>query len=153
MNHKIDAYIKDRLSKLAWIDKDLVIKTRLSKGQISKFKHGIIERLTAEAFYKLFTAFGDTCEVATKIVYPTLELRSNNYSPKERNQFGSFMKQFEVNKNSLGEIALKTRISENRLKDLYFRVGAPEAHELLLIEKAIGKKQGELFEAIYGEER
>jgi len=63
------------------------------------------------------------------------------------------MKQSKYNKNSLKEILQKIKISENRLKDLYFRIAAPEAHELLLIEKAIGKKQGELFEAIYGKDK
>jgi hypothetical protein len=35
------------------------------------------------------------------------------------------------------------------LKDLYFRKAALEAYEFLLIEKAIGKKQGELFDEFF----
>lgn len=150
MNHKIDAYIDNRLISLSWTLSKLSKQSSISQGEISKIHSGRRKRLKAEVFFKIYTALGDTCEAATKIVYPTLTLLLNAYSPKERNQFGSFMKQFEVNKNTIEEIAQKTGISENRLKDLYFRVGAPEAHELLLIEKAIGKKQGELFEEIYG---
>ena len=150
MKHKIDVYIKDRLSRLTWNDKDLSNKTEISKAQINRFKNGNIERLTAEAFYKVFTAFGDSCIDATKMVYPDLKFTLNNFSPKQRNQFGRFMEQFEESKNSTKEIATKTGISEYRLKDLYYRISSPEANELLLIEKAIGKKQGELFELLYG---
>jgi hypothetical protein len=60
------------------------------------------------------------------------------------------MKQYEESVNSIEEIAAKTGIDENRLKDLYFRKAALEAYELLLIEKAIGKKQGELFKEYFG---
>jgi len=151
--NSIIKYIDNRLISLSWTLSKLSKQSSISQGEISKIQSGRRKRLKAEVFFKIYKAFGDTCEAATKIVYPSLTLLLNNYSPKERNQFGSFMKQFEVNKNSIEEIAQKTRISENRLKDLYFRIAAPEAHELLLIEKAIGKKQGELFEAIYGEER
>lgn len=60
------------------------------------------------------------------------------------------MSQFETVKNSPEEIATKTRLDENRLKDLYFRKAALEAYEFLLIEKAVGKKQGELFDEFFG---
>lgn len=151
MKHQIDTYIKSSLSKSIWIDKDLVENTGLSKGQVSKLKNGSVERLTAEVFYRIYTAFGDTCTKATKIVYPNLDLKPNKYKPKERNSFGKFMFQFETSVNSIEEISVKTGIDENRLKDLYFRRGSLEAYELLLIEKAVGEKQGELFEGFYGE--
>ncbi|MNY50476.1 hypothetical protein D3C86_1859810 [compost metagenome] len=60
------------------------------------------------------------------------------------------MYQFEESKNSIEQIALKTGIDENRLKDLYFRKASIEAYELILIEKAVDKKQGEFFELLYG---
>ncbi len=150
MNYSIDNYIKDKLQKLGWEDKNLVEKTGLSKGQISKFKNGHVERLTAEVFYKIHKAFTDSCAKATKVVYPDLGLKLNKYSPKARIDFGNFMDQFETIKNSIEEIAIKTGIEENRLKDLYYRKAALEAYELLLIEKAVGKKQGELFEEFFG---
>jgi Helix-turn-helix. len=150
MSHKIDNYIKEKIQKLGWEDKNLVEKTGLSKGQISKLKNGHVERLTAEVFYKIYKAFGDFCPKATKVVYPDLDLKLKKYSPKARNDFGSFMDQFETIINSIEEIAIKTGIEENRLKDLYYRKAALEAYELLLIEKAVGKKQGELFEKFFG---
>jgi hypothetical protein len=60
------------------------------------------------------------------------------------------MHQFEESKNSLEEIASKTGIDDNRLNDLFFRKASIEAFELILIEKAIGKNQGDLFEMLYG---
>lgn len=150
MSHRIDNYIKETLQKLVWEDKNLVEKTGLSKGQISKLKNGHVERLTAEVFYKIYKAFGDSCAKATKVVYPDLSLKLEKYVPKARNEFGKFMSQFETIKNSIEEIAIKTGIDENRLKDLYYRKAALEAYELLLIEKAVGKKQGELFEEFFG---
>lgn len=138
-----------RLLHLKWSDKILVEKSRVSKGQISKLKAGQVERLTAEVFYKIYSAFGDSCAKASKVVYPDLDLKLNKYKPKERNNFGKFMQQFETSKNSIEEISAKTGIDENRLKDLYYRRGALEAHELLLIEKAVGKKQGELFGEVF----
>ena len=60
------------------------------------------------------------------------------------------MKQYESSNNTIEEIAAKTGIQEVRLFELYFRKGGLQAHELLLIEKAIDKKPGELFEELYG---
>lgn len=149
MLHKIDYYIKISLDRLKWQDKVLVDTSGISKGQISKLKKGQVERLTAEVFYQIYTAFGDSCSKATKIVYPDLNLKQENYNSKERNAFGAFMEQFETSINSIEEISIKTGIDENRLKDLYFRKGSLEAYELVLIEKAIGKKEGELFEKLF----
>src|SRR5690606_2131603 len=151
IDHSINNYINTRLTELRWLDKTLSEKSRISKGQISKLKNGNIDRLTAEIFYKLYTAFGDSCSRATKMVYPHLNLRLNKYTPETRNTFGKFIQQFEESKNSIEEIAAKTGISETRLRNLYFGKGSPEAFELLLIEKALGLKQGELFERLYGE--
>lgn len=55
-----------------------------------------------------------------------------------------------VSVNSIQEISFRIGIDQNKLKDLYFRRGSLEAYELLLIEKAVEKKLGELFEKIYG---
>lgn len=149
MVHKIDYYINTSLDRLKWQDKVLVDTSGISKGQISKLKKGQVERLTAEVFYQIYTAFGDSCSKAAKIVYPGLNLKRENYNSKERNAFGTFMEQFETSTNSIEEISVKTGIDENRLKDLYFRKGSLEAYELVLIEKAIGKKEGELFEKLF----
>lgn len=151
MDHRINLYILKRLEDLNWFDKTLVEKSGISKGQISKLKKGTVERLTAETFYKIYTAFGDSCSKASKIVYPSLNFKLMKYSAPKRSDFGRFMLQFEVSKNSPEEIAGKTGIDDDRIKEIYFRRGALEAYELLYIEKAIGKKQGELFEGFYGD--
>ena len=151
MIHQIDKYISKRLSELDWQDKILVEKSNISKGQISKLKNGSIEKLSAETFYLLIKAFGDDFATALIIVYPHLK---NNilkqHKPKDRNAFGLLMKQYESSNNTIEEIAAKTGIQEVRLFELYFRKGGLQAHELLLIEKAIEKKPGELFEELYG---
>ncbi|MBK1442671.1 hypothetical protein JHJ32_21910 [Parapedobacter sp. ISTM3] len=143
----------ERLEELNWFDKTLVDKSEISKGQISKLKKGLVERLTAETFYKIYTAFGDLCSKASKIVYPTLDFKINKYVAPERSDFGQFMLQFEESKNSPEEVATKTGIDDERIKEIYFRRGALEAYELLLIEKAVGKNPGELFEAFFGQKK
>lgn len=147
MNHSIDIYIIKRLDELKWIDKVLVEKSGLSKSQISKLKKGKIGRLTAATFYKIYNGFGDSCGYATKIVFGNIKLKTTK--PEKRTPFGRFMLQFEKSENTIAEISTKTGIEEIRLKEIYFKNGALEAHELLLIEKAIGEEQGELFEKFY----
>jgi hypothetical protein len=90
--------------------------------KISKLKRGQIEKLSAELFYKIYTAFGDSCGTAMKTVYPTLELKLHPYKPKARNKFGKFMEKLEYNRNTIEEIA-------------------------------VGKKPGEMFEEVFGEEK
>lgn len=149
-DHLIVDYINGRLISLKWAEKELATNSGISQGEISKILGGVRKGLKAKTFYSIYTAFDDSCTKATTIVYPDLNLKLNKYVPKERNAFGQYMQQYEESKNSTEEIAEKTGINENRLKDLYFRKAAPEAYELLLIEKAIGKKQGQLFEELYG---
>jgi len=151
MTHQIDKYITKRLAELNWQDKILVEKSTLSKSQISKLKNGSIEKLSAETFYLLIQAFGDKFSTAISIIYPHLQEKNiKKYQPKNRNIFGTLMNKYEISTNSLEEISAKTGISEIRLAELYFRKGALEAYELILIEKAIGKRSGELFEELYG---
>ncbi|SKC10660.1 hypothetical protein SAMN05660841_04272 [Sphingobacterium nematocida] len=148
-HHSIANYINNRLESLNWTVADLAVKSTISQGEISKILTGARKGLKADVFYKIYTAFGDSCVKASKIVYADLDLKLQKYKPKERNTFGTFMEQFETTVNSLEEISVKTGIDENRLKDLYFRKGSLEAYEMLLIEKAIGKKPGELFANLY----
>lgn len=150
MIHQIDKYITKRLAEHDWQDKILVEKSTISKGQISKLKNGSIEKLSAETFYLLIKAFGDKFSTALTLVYP--DLKNNKlklYKPKDRNTFGLLMRQYETSNNTIEEIAAKTGIQEVRLFELYFRKGGLQAHELLLIEKAIGKDPGELFKELY----
>lgn len=150
ISHHIGLYIEQSLKAKKLEAKDLASISGLSNSDISKYRSGTVAKLKAEIFYKIYKAFGDSCSKATKVVYPDLNLKLDKYVPKARNEFGHFMSQFETIKNSTEQIAIKTGIDENRLKDLYYRKAALEAYELLLIEKAVEKKQGELFEKFFG---
>lgn len=150
MNHNTDKYLKQKLETTKWENKELANKSDISPSQISRFKNGTIQKLYASKFYGIVTAFEDNFKNASKIIYPNLKLKA--YKPKERNQFGVLMSSYETIINSLEEIAAKTGIEETRLSEIYYRNGAPEAWELLLIEMAVGEKPGVLFEKLYGEE-
>lgn len=150
MNHNTDKYIKQKLEETKWESKQLAQKSDISPSQITRFKKGTIEKLYASNFYGLVMALEDTFKNASKIIYPNLKLKV--YKPKERNNFGVLMSNYETVINSLEEIAGKTGIEETRLSEIYYRNGAPEAWELLLIEMAVGEQPGALFEKLYGEE-
>ena len=150
MNHKINKYIIDKLSELDWQDKELTKSSKISQGQVSKLKKGLVKRLSAQTFYLITKAFNDSVSNSTKIIYPNQKFILKEWTPKKRNNFGNLMSQHEVSRNSIEEISARTGIKESRLYDLYFRKGALDAYELILIEKALGKKAGELFEVLYG---
>lgn len=106
----------------------------------------------SKTFYNIYKAFGNGLSFETFVF--TIYLSLQNYydkkakiltENKKRNPFGLFMLQFEEVENTLDIIASKTSIIEVRLKQLYFGQGLVEAFELLLIEKAIEMKKGELF--------
>lgn len=150
MIHKLSIYIDERLKQKSLKDKDLVTSSKLSKGRISTLKNNYQGKITPMALYSIVIGLNDNIENASKIIYPNLKLKA--YKPKERNQFGVLMSSYETIINSLEEIAAKTGIEETRLSEIYYRNGAPEAWELLLIEMAVGEKPGVLFEKLYGEE-
>lgn len=149
MKHKIDIYIKNKLQELNLKDNQLADLSGISPSQISKFKNRQVSKLSAQAFYSIVTAFNDTLENAIKIVYDVNKIKLNQYIKKDRNAFGTLMLQFETSKNSIQEISKKTGIKETRLNELYYRNGALEAYELILIEKAIGRRTGELFKKLF----
>lgn len=147
--HHIDHYIKIKLAELGWKNSELVTKSGLSKGEISKLGSGKRTALSARVFYKLYTAFNDTCEEAIKTTYPNLDLTLNETYPKPRNLFGKCMETYEEVKNTIEIISTKTGIPLLRLKNLYYKTGAPEAYELILIERAVEEKPGAIFKKIY----
>ena len=149
MKHKIDIYIKNKLQELNLKDNQLADLSGISPSQISKFKNRQVSKLSAQAFYSIVTAFNDTLENAIKIVYDVNKIKLNQYIKKDRNAFGTLMLQFENSKNSIQEISKKTGIKETRINELYYRNGALEAYELILIEKAIGIRTGELFKKLF----
>lgn len=145
----IAEYIINRLNTLNWTLKELSKHSSISQGELSKILNSTRKGLKAKTFYSLYSAFGDSCTSAANLVFPNLDLNLKIYQPKMRNEFGRFMHKYEINVNTIEEISIKTGINENRIKDLYFRKGSLEAYELILIEKAIGKKKGELFDELF----
>ena len=150
MNHKLSIYIDEKLKQKSLKDKDLVLSSKLSKGRISTLKNKYQGKITPMALYSIVIGLDDNIKNASKIIYPNLKLKV--YKPKERNKFGTLMRNYETVINSLEEISGKTGIEETRLSEIYYRNGAPEAWELLLIEMAVGEQPGALFEKLYGEE-
>lgn len=144
--HHAYKYIEEKLKRLNLTEAFLFDKKIVSRSELVKLKNEEREGLTFKKFYKLYKGFGDTTLNAASIVYPDLDLTLGEYTPPKRNDFGEFMSQFESNENSPEEIAAKTGIPLPRIKQIYFRTGSPEAYELLLIEKAVSKNSGELFE-------
>ena len=144
--HYAYAYIEQKLKELNISEQFLFDKSIISRSEFIKLKNGEREGLTYKKFYKLYKGFDDTAINAATVIYPDLDLTLAKYTPPQRNEFGSLMNQFEKSENSPEEIAAKTGIPLSRIKQIYFRTGSPEAYELLLIEKAVGKNLGELFE-------
>lgn len=142
-------YVIYRLDSLNWTIKDLSNQSKISQGELSKILNRTRKGLKAKTFYNIYSAFGDSCSIATNFVFPNLDLKLKIYRPKKRNEFGTFMQRYETSINTIEEISIKTGINENRTKDLYFRKGSLEAYELILIEKAVGKKKGELFSELF----
>jgi len=149
MNHNISKYINDKLIELKWQDQKLSKISSISKPQISKLKNGGVMRLSAQTFYLIVKAFGDSVSNATKTIYPDQKFTLHKYSAKPRNKLGNLILDYELSKNSLEEVSAKTGITEIRLNELYYRKGAPDAYELLLIEKALDKNPGEIFEKLF----
>ncbi|MGE8430738.1 MAG: hypothetical protein ACN6O7_22880, partial [Sphingobacterium sp.] len=75
-----------------------------------------------------------------------LELKTGE-EIEERSNFGIFMRnEIEVEgQNGFDFILKKTGIEKKRLTDIYYNGGSPEPYELILIEKATGRKTGELI--------
>ncbi|MCC9043584.1 helix-turn-helix transcriptional regulator [Myroides sp. M-43] len=144
--HKIDDYIKIKMQEEGITEPILAQKSGLSTGHINKLKNGNVAKLSASTFYKLVTAFDRDFVYASDIVFPTLKNIELNKLPEvKRNKFGTLMLEFEKVINTPKNIAIITGISEERIFELFNRNGGLEAYELLLIEKAIKKKVGELF--------
>ncbi len=149
MKHSIDIYIKNKLKELGWKDNQLADKSGISPSQISKLKNGHVSKLSAQAFYSIVLAFNDNLENAIKVVFDLSKFELKEYKPKKRNEFGVLIQKFETTQNSIEEVSNKTGITGTRLNELYYRNGAPEAYEVIFIEKAIGVSTGKLFEKLF----
>ena len=151
-------YVQSRKTLLNLANKAFSLKTGVSDGEISKIINRNKKSVSLHSFYNIAVNSGDTIANVRDAVYPHRSFELKKGSPtkkakKRRTNFGQYMKEhFEKgdtntveDKNSFENILAKTGIPEQRLKDIYFNTGAPEPYEFLLIEKAVGKKPGEMM--------
>jgi len=126
--------------------------SNISKGELSKILSMTRSKISPLSFYKAYKAFGDSFSTIKNFVFPDIKLKNDIADFKNRNEFGVFMKKFEkdVKTNTPIEISASTGINITRIKAIYVKKGAVNAEELILIEMAIGKNPGELFELYYG---
>ncbi|MGS2737744.1 hypothetical protein [Sinomicrobium sp. M5D2P17] len=66
---------------------------------------------------------------------------------EKRTNLGVFMREKSEGGNTFEKIQARTGIEKQRLINIYFNTGATEPYEFLLIEKAVGKKPGEMMKA------
>ncbi|SKC11140.1 hypothetical protein SAMN05660841_04308 [Sphingobacterium nematocida] len=151
-------YVLSRKQHLGLSNEAFGKTVNISKGEISKIITKKRQGVSLHSFYNIAINSGDTIENARKSVYPhrnfnLKKVKTDKKDTNSRNKFGSYMKEnFETDgveyipsKNSFDIIQQKTGITEKRLKEIYFKTGAPEPYEFLLIEKAVGKKAGEMM--------
>ena len=152
------AYVLSRKLLLGLSNEGFGKKVNISKGEISKILSKKRQGVSLTSFYLIAVNSGDTIENARDYVYPhrKFNLKKVKIDTKEKksiNKFGLYMKEnfdsdtieYSAGKNSFETIHQKTGIEEKRLKDIYYKTGAPEPFEFLLIEKAVGKKPGEMM--------
>lgn len=121
----------------------------MTKGEISKITNQQRKSVSVHSFHKIAIYSGDIIENAINAVYThrNLELKTGE-EIEERTNFGIFMRdEVEVQgQNAFDFILKKTGINKKRLTDIYYNGGVPEPYEFILMEKATGRKIGELIE-------
>jgi transcriptional regulator with XRE-family HTH domain len=153
---KIDARneLGSYLAGLEITGAEICSRTGISKSDLSKLSSGLTSRLTAEKFYSINRAVEtDITDMLVK-VFPNASLVSdwkqaikNKKQEKTATPFGFFLLKEE---NSRTIISAKTGISVERLRDLSNKLNAEIlAIELYLIELALNKIPGEVFEELF----
>lgn len=142
-------YVLSRKLSLGLPNKEFASLTDMTGGEISKIINKKKKSVSVHSFHKIAILSGDIIENVIKAVYThrNLELKTGE-EIEERSNFGIFMRnEIEVEgENGFDFILKKTGIEKKRLTDIYYNGGSPEPYELILIEKATGKKMGELIE-------
>jgi len=142
-------YVLSRKLSSGLPNKEFASLTDMTGGEISKIINKKKKSVSVHSFHKITVFSGDIIENAIKAVYThrNLELK-NGEEIEERSNFGIFMRdEVEVQgQNMFDYILNKTGINKKRLTDIYYNGGVPEPYEFILIEKATGRKMGELIE-------
>lgn len=142
-------YVLARKAESGLAIKNFAKMVDMTKGEISKITNQQRKSVSVHSFYKIAIYSGDIIENVGKAVYThrNLELKTGE-EIEERSNFGIFMRnEVEVQgQNMFDYILNKTGIDKKRLTDIYYNGGTPEPYEFILIEKATGRKMGELIE-------
>ncbi|QEM09139.1 hypothetical protein [Mucilaginibacter rubeus] len=132
---------------------DISVKTNIPTYKISRIRNGETVAIEADKFYLISLAAAIPIEDFLKRAYCNLKLIDGGVvyqskKPSSLTSLGAILKPYED--NSLKGISLRTGITLQRLKDLSGKKSAKVlAHELCLIEMAIGKNPGDLFKELF----
>ncbi|NVM66896.1 transcriptional regulator with XRE-family HTH domain [Mucilaginibacter sp. SG538B] len=134
---------------------DVTVKTNIPSYEISRIRNGEIVAINADKFYLISLAINISIDIFLKRAYSNLKLVNEGVITRLPNStdvtsLGAILKPYED--NSLKGISLKTGIALQRLKDLSKKKTAIVlAHELILIEMALGKTPGDLFKELFND--
>lgn len=143
-------YIVSKKKELGLTNEGLATECKISSGEISKLITMERKNISPKTFYLISKGVKDSFLNTFNSVYKGYKFSLKNHVPQNRNEFGNIMSKYENQINCIEEIAAKTGISLSRLKNLYYKDSSISIEELILIEKAIDKRPGELFEELYG---
>lgn len=140
-------YVEKRRKHLNVSKQEFAEISKVSTGEISKIININKKGVSLHSFYNIAVNSGDTIANARDSVYSHRTFKLKIPVQRNRTQFGTYLtKNIEVEgKNTFEVILAKTGISESRLTEIYYKNGAPDPYEFLLIEKAVGKKPGEMM--------
>lgn len=127
----------------------------VNASSVTKILQGKIQGVKAVFLYHLFVAFDLEFASLIERIYPGILRESvievlDEPSTRKRNAFGTFMFQFEKEDEQVFNLSKLTGIDAVRLDNLFYSDASLQAYELILIEKALGKAPGELFEMYFG---
>lgn len=149
---KFAAFISNKKIELKYTNLHLETICKISNGEISKIIDLQRQNVKARVFYFIYRGLGIPFEEITNYVFQDVNLKLHKPKIKSQTNLGKILLEIDSQASLKEFISEKTGISITRLNALYYGTGSPNADELLLIEMAINKEPGELFEKLYEEE-
>lgn len=135
---------------------DIYAKTGIPTSELSRLRSGKISAIPANKLYLISLVSKEPIGKIVETIYPKLKLTgksANLQKPKGKfTKLGNLLISEYNEVNSLKSISLKTGIKLPRLNDLIKKDSAVIlAHELYLIELAIGVKIGLYFNKLFSD--
>lgn len=153
-NHNVlehfSRYIVSKKKELGFSNERLAIECNISSGEISKLITMERKSISPKTFYLIYKGVNDSFSNIFNFVYGDYKFTLNKYVPKKRSALGNIIMKYETQQNDIDEVSAKTGISPTRLKNLYYADISFTTEELILIEKSLKLKGGEIFEELYG---